>query len=95
MSIQITPETIVSRNEGILSSRIGNEEVMMHVEEGKYFSLNSISTRIWELIESPISPERICDELVKEYDISPEECTKDVIEVLQSMLKDKIIQFAV
>jgi len=41
------------RNKRLLASRMDDEIVMMHPESGKYFALNPVAARIWELLETP------------------------------------------
>ena len=41
------------RNNKAISGRLHDEMVMMDPAQGKYFSLNPIATRIWDLLENP------------------------------------------
>ena len=43
------------RNSKTISGRLHDEMVMMDIEQGKYFSLNPVATRIWDLLESPLA----------------------------------------
>ena len=42
------------RNSRTISGRLHDELVMMDMEKGKYFSLNPVATRIWDLLEKPL-----------------------------------------
>ncbi|MCK9625818.1 MAG: PqqD family peptide modification chaperone [Bacteroidales bacterium] len=44
-----------SRNSNIIDGELDDNQVMMHLEKGKYFGLNQVGKRIWELIEEPKS----------------------------------------
>ena len=44
-----------SRNQQIIDGELDDNQVMMHLEKGKYFGLNPLGKRIWELIEKPKS----------------------------------------
>lgn len=41
------------RNPNIIDGELQDNQVMMHIEKGKYFGLNPIGKRIWELIAEP------------------------------------------
>ena len=68
---------------------------MMDIEKGSYFSLNSVATRIWELLEHPLTVDGLCDRLMEEYDISPAQCRADVDEHLAQMRQIGLINVAV
>jgi hypothetical protein len=44
-----------SRSTNIIDEKLDNNQVMMHLEKGKYFGLNPVGKRIRELIEEPKS----------------------------------------
>ena len=58
---------------------------MVDIEKGSYFSLNPVATRIWELLEQPLTLDSLRDQLLTEYDVSAEECRADVGEHLTQM----------
>jgi len=60
---------------------------MMDIDQGKYFSLNPVATRIWDLLEESLDVDGLCKKLVEEYDVDIEQCINDVLEHLKEMLK--------
>ena len=75
------------RNSKTISGRLHDELVMMDLEQGKYFSLNPVATRIWDLLEKPMDSSEICSLLMDEYDVSAEQCVIEVEELLVEMGK--------
>lgn len=73
------------RNSKTISGRLDDELVMMDIEQGKYFSLNPVATRIWELLESPRSLEDLCDILMDEYDVEKGQCSNETEACLTEM----------
>ena len=47
-------DSIVSYREDIDTTDIDGDKVMMDLEKGQYFALNSVGSRIWEEIQSPV-----------------------------------------
>lgn len=80
------------RNQETISGQIDDDLVMMDITKGSYFSLNSVATRIWELLEKPLSLDSLCNELLNEYDVSPVQCRADVEEHLTKMQELGLIQ---
>lgn len=78
---------IFKRNNKIVSGKLHDEQVMLDIEKGKYFSLNPIATRIWELLSDPKELEEICRELTGIYDVSLKQCKKETQEYLDEMVK--------
>ncbi len=75
------------RNSKTISGRLSDELVMMDIEKGKYFSLNPVATRIWDLLENPLSVDELCGLLMKEYEVEAEQCRTEVGEVISEMVR--------
>ena len=60
-----------------------NEEI----DEGQYFMMNEVGSRIWELIEGNTSIVNIIETLTNEYQVDEETCENTVMEFL-GRLKD-------
>jgi len=79
------------RNSKTISGRLHDEMVMMDLAQGKYFSLNPVATRIWELLEVPAGVEELCGRLQEEYDVDPETCMEEVTDHLQEMVRSGLV----
>ncbi len=75
------------RNNNAISGRLNDELVMMDIRKGKYFSLNPVATRIWDLLGQPLSMEELCSQLTGEYDVDPGQCREEVQEYLEEMAR--------
>ena len=80
-----------SRNQQIIDGELDNNQVMMHLEKGKYFGLNPVGKRIWELIESPKGFSEIIQCLLSEFDVTEEQCTREVQDFLDKAITNDII----
>ena len=79
------------RNDKTISGRLHDELVMMDISQGKYFSLNPVATRIWDLLEDSKGLAELCRVLANEYEIDFEQCSREVEEHLNEMVKMKLI----
>ncbi len=70
---------------GQISSDISGEAVILNLNSGVYFSLNRVGARIWELIQKPRSVHEIQDAILKEFNVEPERCERDVIRLLEQL----------
>jgi hypothetical protein len=88
----ITAETIVSRSRDVVSSDIDGEAIMMSIERGKYYGMDPIASRIWELMGAPISVGDMIGILTQEYDVTRQDCEKDVLVFLSDLLSEKLAE---
>ncbi len=75
------------RKSNSLSGRLNEELVIMDVDKGKYFSLNPVASRIWDLLEKPLSLNDLCNKLMEEYDVDFSTCQKEVRELIEELTK--------
>ena len=84
---QLNKMTTYIRNNNTVSGRLSDELVMMDIDKGKYFSLNPVATRIWDLLVLPLTIDELCDRLMEEYEVDAEQCRTEVTEVINEMVK--------
>jgi hypothetical protein len=79
---------IARRTGNWLSATVGEELVMMSVEDGKYLGLNEMGRRIWDLIAEPRNVAEICRTLEQAFEVTPETCRAEVEAFLQEMTQN-------
>jgi hypothetical protein len=80
------------QNKKVIQSKIGEEVVMLDMDSGFYFGLNSVASIIWGKLESAISLEEIIIELLEEYNIDQQTCENDTRAFLDQLLEKNIIK---
>ena len=75
-----------------VSSELAGESVILNLKTGLYYGLNEVGAKIWETIQSPKTFPEICEAIIAEYDVPPEECTQDIEELLDDMIKAKLVE---
>ena len=88
----ITTESYIKRNNEVFASEIDNEVVMMNVESGKYYGMDAIGSRIWELIKEKVQVTEVIETLLEEYDVSWEQCRKDVLDFLNELYAQNLVE---
>ena len=73
---------------------VGEETVILDLESGTYFSLDSVGGRVWELIQSGKSLKQICDVLIEQYDASREVLERDVLALAHDLVEKKLVSVA-
>ena len=88
----ITTDSYIKRNKEVFASEIDEEVVMMNVDTGRYYGMDTVGSRIWELIAEEIQVKDVIEKLMEEYDVSEEQCKSDVIEFLSELYENKLVQ---
>jgi hypothetical protein len=65
---------------------------MMALESSRYYGLNRVGRRIWELLEEPTTVAALCARLVREFDVAPERCADEVLGFLGSLIQDGTVR---
>lgn len=85
-------EATVVRNQEIIFSDMDDETVMMSIDKGEYYGVNPVGRRIWELLEKQVTVSTICDTLCQEYNVEPEQCSRDILVFLEQLFEKDIIE---
>lgn len=88
---RITIDTIVTRKQGLDATDMDGELVMMDMDKGKYYSINSVGSRIWELIEKELSVNEVTIVLLSEFDVDEEICKDTVLNFLNGLYNENLI----
>ncbi len=80
------------QNKTIVQSKIGEEVVMLDMESGFYFGLNSVASVIWSLLADEIGFEKLIDQLMAQFNVERSVCEADTQELLDQMLEKNIIR---
>ncbi len=79
----------LARNQ--LWSQLGEEVVVLDLGSSSYLGLDDVAARVWELMKQPRSVEEIELTLVKEYDVDPEQCSRDVRAFLTGLIERGLV----
>jgi hypothetical protein len=89
-------EKCYQKDPNMVSRRIADEFILVPIRQnvgdlGSIYTLNETAARIWELIDGKMKVEEIKEKLIKEFEVSPEEAEKDIIEHLMQLEEIKAI----
>ena len=85
-------DTVLRRNGEILHASVSTEEaVMMSVAAGKYYGLNAVGARIWELLETPQSIAQLCAQIEDEFDVDATTCETTVLKFAGDLVDNGIV----
>lgn len=83
-------EKCYQKDPNIVSRKIADEVILVPIRQNvgdleSIYTLNEIAARIWELIDGKRNIKEIKDKIIEEFEVTPEEAEKDLIEFLQQL----------
>ena len=78
-----------------ISCELEDEAVVLNLENGVYYGLNTVAARVWELAQEAKTVREIRDFLLAEYEIEEATCTRDLIDLLGQLHRWQLIDVAV
>lgn len=84
------PETLFVRSSA-LASRVDDDLVFFDADAGKYFATGQVGAEIWELLQEPNSVESICQVLIQRYDVSEDDCRREVEKFIRDLAEAGLV----
>jgi hypothetical protein len=86
-------DTCPRRREQIIVQKGSKDVLLFNMDNGSYYALNEVGSRIWELCDGTHRVEQLVCMLAKEYDAPAETIETDILELLED-LRSKNLLFA-
>ena len=91
MAILSERSTIVVTEDQV-SADLSGEAAILNLKTSTYFGLNTVGASIWKLVREPKTVSQIRDAIIQEYDVEPDRCEHDILELLQELSKHGLIE---
>lgn len=90
--MRINLATTVCATEGNLLASVQGEKVILQAGTGRYYGLNEVGGRIWELIQLPTVLSAVVDNLLMEYDVARTRLEQDLIELIDELRQVQLVE---
>lgn len=90
--IRIEEGTVVVQSREPVAVDMDDTVVMMSLERGKYYGLDKIGSRIWELLAEPRTVADLCATLEAEFEVDAATCSTDVREFLTELASEQLVR---
>ena len=88
----IEPESVVVASADQVSSDLAGGVVILNLRDSVYYGLNSVGSRIWQLLKTPQKVSVICDVIAGEYAVDPQSCMQDTITLLEQLAQRRLVE---
>lgn len=82
----------VYRSDGaVATTEIDGSRVLLNVQSGTYYGLNSVGSFVWEKLAEPVTVAALCALVEAEFEVNQDQCFHDIGSLLDSLLKEGLI----
>ncbi|MEP3052412.1 MAG: PqqD family protein [Erythrobacter sp.] len=80
-------------SDNAVSREVSGEMVLLNLESGTYFGLDTVGSRVWQIIEeSPVALSIICDQIESEFDAPRELIERDIMALATDLSSQGLIE---
>jgi len=88
---RMTLDGRLRRQDGILAQEAHGQTVLLRLEDGGYYALDEVGTRIWELCDGRRGVSDIVAELCAEFDAPEAIVQADVVEFIGDLRREQLL----
>ncbi len=79
-------------NKENLFTDLNGEAVILSLQNGKYYGVNTVGAFIWGMIQNPASFEDIRSSAMREYEVDEAVCRQEILSFLKKMSEEGLIE---
>ena len=92
MAYTVSSSSVVAAAKDKVFSEIEGEVVVLDLESGTYYGLDSVGARVWHLIQEPQTVTAVRDALLDEFEVDLGRCEKDLTALVQEMAAAGLVE---
>ena len=78
-------------NPDVIYRELGDECVLLHLKTGKYYGLNPVGLRMWQLILEKGDLEQVIQAMLDEYEVEPDQLRSDLLVLVEALEKNELL----
>ena len=87
----ISLSSVVVASEDQASSGLGEEAVILDLNQSMYFGLDPVATFIWQQLQEPVGVAAVRDAVMARYDVEAAQCEQDVLSFLNDLASEGLL----
>ena len=88
----LTLNTCLTRDPDLVCAEMDGDLVMMSIENGEYYGIGGVGTRIWELLDQPTTIQQLVETIKTDFDIEEDRCRDDVLSFSEKLFELGLIK---
>ncbi len=91
MATEIGLNSRLQIQDDVLFQELQGEAVLLNLKTGMYLGLDSVGTRIWQLLQEHGTLSRVVEAMLQEYDVPQDRCEADLLNLVSQMEKQGLV----
>ena len=91
-AMEISSTSIVAARRDLLCSDLPDGAVILDLVSGVYYTLDSMGTFIWQMIQDRSTVQSVIDAVLAQYAVDRDRCEHDVLKLFNEMKVHKLIE---
>ena len=93
MTKSIKLNSTVVRGEGCVGAELSPDEtVVLGADLENYFGFDSVASRVWQLVERPMTVDAICSVLMDEFEVDRATCEAELLEFVNRLASESLVR---
>jgi len=88
----VSGSSILVASKEQVSCDFNGESVILNLKNDSYYGLNEVGTFVWDMIKEPKTVSQIKDGILAKYEVDPNECERDLLELVNDLLANELVQ---
>ena len=76
----------------VMFTRVDDAAILLNTRTNKYFVLEEVGARLWELLNSGNGLRPSYETLLNEYEVEPARLEQDVLELLSKLTENELVE---
>lgn len=89
---ELLPSTVLVRSPDQVSGDLDGKIVLLSIENGEYYNMNEVGSRIWALLEKPMTVATLVETLLAEFEVTRAQCEQEALAFLEQLRQDKLLK---
>ncbi len=82
------PDQVLKASQEAIGQEVRGETVILDLASEEYFSLDEVGTRVWQLIQEPISVGSLKNQLLEEFEVDESTLESDLRELIDVLVSE-------
>ena len=84
--------TVVCARSNQVSARVGDELVILDLDSSRYYALDAVGARIFELLQEPTALDRVVDTMVAEFEVDARTARADLLALVDTLVAQNLVE---
>jgi myo-inositol-1-phosphate synthase len=87
----ISINDVIKKNPDIACSKLDDEEVLLNIETGDYYTLNNTGSVLWEMLDSTEKVSELVVSFAQRYSLEKDKAEVDVLRLLNDLVAEGLV----